>query len=412
MAIVAPVAHPSVPEPCGRASRRAILGGLALGAASGANMLNVGAVPDQLADAYGVSLATVGFFTAALLVAHTASQIPGGSLVDRFGPHRVGLFALLAAALCSLLTSSTPDPVLALGLRALIGLTTGVCFVAGVDYVRASGGGSFGQGLFGGVAMGGGALALAVVPVLEPTFGWRAPFLFGTAVALVAAVLLTVGPRPRRPALGGGAVRARVLGLVLDRRLAPIVVLHTATFGAGLLIGNWVVALLVRDGHSAAVAGGIGSLTLALTMVSRPLGGWLMERRPALTRPALMTSLLVGSLGCAGLAAGGPTAATTLAAVGVGLGAGLAFAPVMTSIVRIRPDAPGAAVGAVNTWGNAFVLAATPLLGWSFALPGEGRVGFLAVALLWAAALLAVPSSRQLGLDSDPETEPAGRPAL
>jgi hypothetical protein len=67
--------------------------------------------------------------------------------------------------------------------------------------------------------------------------------------------------------------------------------------------------------------------------------------------------------------------------------------------VRIRPDAPGAAVGAVNMWGNLIVLAATPLLGLTFSLAGEGRLGFLILAVLWAAALVALPSTRQLGLE-------------
>jgi MFS family permease len=393
----------------GRASRRAIVGALGLGAASGANILNVGALPDHLAAAYGVSLATVGLFTTALLVVHTASQIPGGSLIDRFGARRVGLLGLVAAAFGNTLISVTPDPVLALGLRGFIGISTGVSFVAGIDYIRAAGGSSLAQGLFGGVAMGGGGLALALVPLLEPALDWRAPFVFGVVVSFAAAVILASGPTDaaeRHHAAGG---RAPALGLALDRRLARIVVLHAATFGSGLLIGNWVVALLVRHGHRPGVAGAIGSLTLGLTIVSRPLGGWLLQHRPAATRPALAASLLVGSIGCAGLALRGPTSVTVIAAIAVGLGAGLAFAPVMMSVVRIRPDAPGAAVGAVNMWGNVVVLTATPLLGLTFGLPGEGRLGFIALAVVWAAALLALPTSHQLGLDAG--EVPAARPS-
>jgi MFS family permease len=353
---------------------------------------------------------TVGLFTTALLIVHTASQIPGGNLIDRFGARRVGLLGLAAAALGNAVISVAPDPALALGLRGFTGISTGVSFVAGIDYIRAAGGSSLAQGLFGGVAMGGGGLALALVPLIEPTFDWRAPFVFGIVVSVAAAALLAGGPSDatQRPRAGGG--RARALGLALDRRLARIVVLHTATFGSGLLIGNWVVALLVRQGYRAGVAGAIGSLTLGLTIVSRPLGGWLLQRRPAATRPALAASLLVGSIGCAGLAVGGPTGVTVTAAIAVGLGAGLAFAPVMISVVRIRPDAPGAAVGAVNMWGNVVVLTATPLLGLTFGLPGEGRLGFIAVAVLWAAALLALPTSHQLGLDVGEASAPRPDP--
>jgi MFS family permease len=375
------------------------VGGLALGAASGVNILNVGAVPDPLAGAYGVSLATVGLFTTALLVAHTAVQIPGGRAVDRFGARRMGLLLLAVGAAGNALIIAAAEPALVLGVRPLIGLSTGIGFVAGIDYIRAAGGSALAQGVFGGAAMGGGALALAAVPRLEPALDWRAPFVFGIAVCVAAASVLLLGPRDARAADRAPKARVTALEIATDRRLVRLVVLHTATFGSGLLIGNWVVALLVRMGHSQGAAGAIGALTLALTVVSRPLGGWLLHRYPHRLGAALAASLVVGALGCAGLAAGGPVGAAAVAASAVGLGAGIAFAPVVTGTVRLRPDAPGAAVGAVNMWGNLVVLAATPLVGLAFSVPGGGRIAFLAVAALWAAALLSLPGVRELSVE-------------
>jgi uncharacterized membrane protein YhaH (DUF805 family) len=40
------------------------------------------------------------------------------------------------------------------------------------------------------------------------------------------------------------------------------------------------------------------------------------------------------------------------------------------------------------------ILVATPLFGLTFSLPGEGRIGFLVVAVLWAATALVVPRLR------------------
>ena len=62
------------------------------------NVSNVGAVADPLADVYGTSLAVIGLLTTALFLTHLASQLPAGIWSDRFGPHRVGLGACLAAA--------------------------------------------------------------------------------------------------------------------------------------------------------------------------------------------------------------------------------------------------------------------------------------------------------------------------
>jgi MFS family permease len=379
------------------ALRRAIAGGLALGAASGANILNVGAVPDQLAEAFGVNLATVGLFTTVLLLAHTVVQLPGGRAVDRFGARRIGLVLLGVAVVGNAVITAAAEPAVVLGLRPLVGLSTGIGFVAGIAYIRAAGGSALAQGVFGGVAMGGGALALAVVPQLEPALDWRAPFVFGLGVSVAAALLLLLGPRDSWVADRVPTARVSMLEVATDRRLSRLVVLHTATFGSGLLVGTWVVALLVRLDHSQGIAGAVGALTLALTIVSRPLGGWLLQRYPQRIGWALAGSLVIGALGCAGLAAGGPVGAAAVSACAVGIGAGIAFAPIVTSAMWLRPDAPGTAVGAVNMWGNLVVLAATPLLGLAFSVPSGGRIAFLAVAALWAAALLSVPGIQQLG---------------
>jgi hypothetical protein len=101
--------------------------------------------------------------------------------------------------------------------------------------------------------------------------------------------------------------------------------------------------------------------------------------------------------------------AAVAAASAVGLGAGIAFAPVVTGTMHLRPDAPGAAVGAVNMWGNLIVLAATPLVGLAFSAPGGGRIAFFVIAALWAAALLSLPGLRGLGAEGAAVSTP--RPA-
>jgi hypothetical protein len=75
----------------------------------------------------------------------------------------------------------------------------------------------------------------------------------------------------------------------------------------------------------------------------------------------------------------------------VGFAAGIPFAPSFAGAQRLRPDAPGAAVGTVNMAAAVTILVATPLLGLAFSLPGDGRIGFVVVAALWGAAALTKP---------------------
>ena len=92
--------------------------------------------------------------------------------------------------------------------------------------------------------------------------------------------------------------------------------------------------------------------------------------------------------GSAILALGGPLWLSTAAALVLGLGAGLPFAVVFAAAQRLRPDAPAAAMAAVNGTAILAILVGTPLAGLAFELPGDGRLAFAAIAALSAAALV------------------------
>jgi hypothetical protein len=82
----------------------------------------------------------------------------------------------------------------------------------------------------------------------------------------------------------------------------------------------------------------------------------------------------------------------------IGLAAGLPFAPAFLGAAHTRPDAPATAIGFVNGSASLAIVIGSPLLGFSFSLPGDGRIGFLVMAAVWAAALVALPGKRELGV--------------
>jgi MFS family permease len=339
-----------------------------------------------------VPLATIGLLTTALFVTHFVVQLPAGRAIDRFGARRVGLASLAAIVLGSLIALAAPSLAVALLGRVVTGLGSGAGFIAGLDLIRAAGGGATMQGLYGGASIAGGGIALAVVPQLYGPLGWRAPYWTALGLALaVAAVLAAIPVAARGPTHAG--VRA---GILRERRLYPLGALHAACFGLSVIAGNWIVTLLERQGHSARDAGLAGSLVLFAGIVSRPAGGWLVRRAPERTRALVGASLLTAAAGALLLAAAPPLPVSALAAAVLGLATGIPFAPVFSAAQRVRPDAPAAAVALSNGVAVLAIIVGTPLAGLAFGLPGDGRIAFVAIGAAAAAALLALRQARTL----------------
>ena len=73
-----------------------------------------------------------------------------------------------------------------------------------------------------------------------------------------------------------------------------------------------------------------------------------------------------------------------------------------TGAAKARPSMPGTSVAYVNALASIAILVGAPLVGLSFSLESDGRVGFIVVGALWALTVLALPSRRLLGLEPAP----------
>ncbi len=109
------------------------------------------------------------------------------------------------------------------------------------------------------------------------------------------------------------------------------------------------------------------------------------------------SSLAAGAAGTLVLAIARPLPLAVVAAAVIGLAAGIPFAPAFTGAAKARPEAPATSVGFVNCAAALVIVVGTPLLGLGFSLTDNGRIGFVIGAALWAAALLVLPSGRELG---------------
>ena len=382
-----------------RSQRRAAAGGYLLGAGAGFNISTVGPAAEVLSHEYGVRLGTIGFLTTALFVSHLAMQIPGGRLVDRHGARTMGTVALavvIAGNALGLVAGGFAVAVLA---RLVTGLGTGIGFVAGADYVRSKIGTPTAQGIYGGASVGGAGLAIGLVPLAALAVDWRAPYVAGLAVAALALAVLRLAPAAAPSHRGPLPVPFR--DVLRDRRLYPLAVLHTASFGFSVILGLWAVSLLEHDGYRSEVGGAVGALTLLGGLVTRPLGGRLIERWPSRKLLLMQASMFAGAAGTVLLLLDVPLALRVAGTTLLGLAAGIPFAYAFTRAQAARPDAPALAIGFVNACATFTILVGTPLVGFTFALPGEGAIGFAVVAALWTAA--ALPMRARTATDAVPD---------
>jgi hypothetical protein len=154
-----------------------------------------------------------------------------------------------------------------------------------------------------------------------------------------------------------------------------------------VIAGNWIVDLLESHGHSRGLAGAVGALILLLGLPTRPLGGLVLRTRPPLPARVLAGSVVAGAGGMALLAMPVPFPVLAAASAVAGLAAGVPFAAAVSGAQGVRTDAPGAAVGFVNAVATLVIVAGTPLIGLTFSLPGNGRIGFALLAVLWLSSL-------------------------
>ena len=170
---------------------------------------------------------------------------------------------------------------------------------------------------------------------------------------------------------------------------------HIATFGLAVLVGIWITTFLVHEfGLSLVRAGAAGSAILALGVLSRPLGGLLVDRGVLEARAVMQLTVLAGALGLVALAwPGRPLIVAAAAIITLGVAFNAPYAAVMHTTGALLPRAPGAAVGLVSGVGVLGIAVGAPAVGALFAATGGFALPFGALAafsllVFWALASL------------------------
>lgn len=227
--------------------------------------------------------AALGTLSAAYFYTYAAVQIPGGVVMDRFGPRRLLTAAALVTACGSLLFAVAGGFGTALAGRALIGLGVGFAYLGSLKLAN-SWFPAHRYALFVGLTLmlglSGAIAGQAPLAALVAVHGWRTLMVVGALVALgiAVAILLLVRDRPegQAPPAAGGSLR-----IVLRRRQLWLLAAVACLFSGPLLTfgGLWGVPYLVQvHGLSKVDAGMVTSAMLAAWALGGPAAGWASDR--------------------------------------------------------------------------------------------------------------------------------------
>ncbi|HEV7266542.1 MAG TPA: MFS transporter [Falsiroseomonas sp.] len=273
-----------------------------------------------LASDLGVSLATAGQLTAAYALTYALAGAPAAALTARWDRRDLLVLGLGLVGVLNLATALAPDFATMLGLRVAAGLAVTIVLpgvaasmiappqhrAKAMATVLAGLTLAFSFGIPLGTAIGG-------------WFGWRACFVFGGAIALLAAFAVRVGlpPLPSTDRGGAGSVgrilRADILMVLATSLLAfsglfcvaaylgPIVTATTGIEGSGigaiqLFIGLGSILGILVGGRAASggPGGGPGLASALMLLLAAALGGYsLLLAFPPAGRHAVPLALVV-----------------------------------------------------------------------------------------------------------------------
>lgn len=325
-----------------------------------------GTLAIPLGQSLHLPLAALGMFVTAFYVGYVLSNFVCGFATDRVGG-RVALSAsLVSLAVATYAFSYTPTLAVGLVLQALMGLTAGADYAAGVKLVTTW----FDKrerGRAVGLLMSASSVAViatnAILPTLVETYGWRTSYrLLGVIAVFLAVVCALVlrdrarsgdtAPLAERDSRGTrqhGKVRADMRAL-MTRNFVLLALAGCGAFWGTLGFTAWAIPLMVKAHQIAPVqAGYVLAVAGIAGLVSKPTIGWLSDAFGARRKMLAIVSLVFF---CAVLLAFGQLdslSAFRVAAPFIGVGA-FVYSPLLVTMAAEQAGLAkaGSAAGVAN----------------------------------------------------------------
>ncbi|MDW3688817.1 MFS transporter [Cupriavidus sp. CV2] len=324
-----------------------------------------GSLAIPLGQSLSLPLVALGMFVTAFYFGYVLSNMVCGFATDRVGGRIALSTSLLGLSVATFGFSYTPSLAVGLVLQALMGLTAGADYAAGVKLItvwfeKHERGRAF--GFFMSASSVAVIVTNAVLPAFVEAYGWRNGYRGLGVLALVFALICAIAVRDR-PSAGGvvalgetigqageaGSLRTRI-GALMTRNFLLLALAGCGAFWGTLGFSSWAIPLMVKGYAIPAVqAGFIVAMAGVAGLFAKPTVGWLSDRLGARRKALTVVSLLFFSAMLLVFGQLHDLTAFRIAAPFIGVGAFI-YSPLLVTMVAEQAGLAkaGSAAGVAN----------------------------------------------------------------
>ena len=399
----------------------------AISATAYLDRVNISIAGPILQREFGLSNTQLGYVFSSFVIGYALFQVPGGRLVDRFGPRRTLLFATIWWAVFTSITAMVPSGVagalvMMLSVRLALGLGEAVVYPSSnrlvSKWIPTTERGVANGLIFAGVGIGAGVTPPLVTYILTH-YGWHWTFWISAAIGLVIGVVWFLIARDEpaqhpwatpeeiaaikaglpKAAITTNAPALRWTQLFRSRSVMAMSLSYFAYGYTAYIYFTWFFIYLTKvrglDLKSSAILGMLPFLAMA---IGSPLGGTISDfitRRWGRRNGRCVVAAVSMGISAVFLAFGPLAASAQTATLLLAGGAGALYLS-QSSFWSVSADISGPSAGVLsgfmnmgNQIGGALTASLTPILanyfGWSFSflvtsvLCGAGALAWLLV---------------------------------
>ena len=330
---------------------------------------------------FGLTYTLAGFFMGLVGLSIVVSSIPGGLIIARYGPKKIGLTAILLVILGGLIQVISQNIYLLFAGRVIEGVGISLGLVSAPTIISAlfpPNKRGFALGLYLICFPLGSVAAMNISLIVPLVWGWRIIWWLSLCVSLLSLSILSYTKDIKMvQSASRGSLRR-----VISKPLLWILPLANMGIGSpGNSLINWGPTYL---NLAKGIAVPLGSLLVSLTMLMAipisPIGGWLADkvrpRKLVYAFPLLVLAILYPSIPYI------PFSMFLVMMLIIGFFNNIVPPAATADVAEVAgPEATSIGFGIVTTMVNIGIMVSSPLFGFIYDTYGSWNLCFLSLAI-------------------------------